>query len=93
MKYFAELNIPQLKTFILARNTSYQTASKLPDKGKLDAAVAGEVNLISIVYHSRAMPLHSIQEATRCATAPIADALIEVDRPTMYDSDVISLQK
>ena len=86
MKHFAECNIPQLKTFILVRNPAFQIASKLPNKGKLDAAVAGEVNLISIAYHSRAMPLHSVQEATRCAAAPIADSGNEIDRPTIYDN-------
>ena len=86
MMHFAELNIPQLKTFIMARNTAFQIASKLPKKGKLEAAIAGEVNLISIAYHSRAMPLHSIQEATRVAAAPIADSGPEIDRPTIYDT-------
>ena len=86
MKHFAECNIPQLKTFILVRNPALQIASKLPNKGKLDAAVAGEVNLISIAYHSCAMSLHSIQEATRCAVAPIADSGTEIDWPTIYDN-------
>ena len=93
MKHFAECTIPQLRTFILVRNPAYQTASKLPNKGKLDAAVAGEENLISIAYHSRAMPLLSIQEATRGAVATIAAAALVADRPTLYDSDVDLLQK
>jgi len=58
MKHFAEFKSPLLKTFTLVQNPVFPIASKIPNKGKLEAAVAGEVNLISIIYHSCAMPLH-----------------------------------
>ena len=85
MKHFAEVKSPLLKTFILVRNPVFWLASKLPDTGKLEA-VTGEVNLISIAYHSRAMPLHSEQEATGGAASPSADSDNVIDRPTIYDN-------
>jgi len=59
MKHFAEVKSPLLNTLILVRNPVFWLASKLSNKYKLEAAVDGELNHISIAYHSRAMPLHS----------------------------------
>ena len=59
MKHFAEIKSPMLKTFILVRNPIFRLASKLSNKGKLEAAIDREVNLISIVYNHHVVPLHN----------------------------------
>ena len=72
----------------MVRNPVFPIVSKFPNKWKLEAAVTGEVNLISIIYHLCAMHLHFKQEATGDAVVLNTDydSDAEIDLPTIYDN-------
>ena len=53
LDHFSKLKGDYLKAFILTRDVWYQTKSKLPNKGSLADAEAGQVNMISISFNCR----------------------------------------
>ena len=55
MEQFATCNCPELEAYVLVRNNKYQVKGKLPNKGKLADALAGENNLIKLCYDSQMM--------------------------------------
>ena len=63
----------QLKSFILAHDSENQLVSKIPKKGTLDQACAGELNSILVAYNCRMQnnllegnQPHSADEIARC---------------------------
>ena len=82
---FGQLKIPQLVSFIIVRNESFTIKSRLPKKGKLADAIAGENNLIKIAFDSRCMPNYIKSELHSSPVPPPRRVTTEIATPTIYN--------
>ena len=94
MKHFKDLNKDELEVFLLCRDKSIATKSKLPNKGKLKDAQNGEKNLIFLAFQLRgkASILDTIpvpEETNENQTGDDAPSLVHtiIDVPLNADSE------
>ena len=74
LEHFGKIPLEDLKSFIITRCPQYKNKSKLPNKGTVQEAKNGSINLISIAFECRTQAIYDKYAPTISNEEPAAAA-------------------